>query len=275
MWVAVEGGELYVESSGTGSALLMVHGWPLDHRLFEPQVETLARVWRVVTFDRRGFGASSAPPDLGLEVDDIIAILEALALDSIHLLGMSQGARIALRFAATCPDRLRSLLLQGPAIDGFAAPASGPERIPLDEFARLTRAGGIDEVRRQWLAHPMMRLDQSPAHERARLETMMAGYEGADLLADPAATTPFTVDVPAALRSLRAPCLLLTGASETAARRAHARRLLDLLPDCREVVFRKSGHLSNLSEPASYNRQVSEFCAQADAKWAALRRSRS
>lgn len=275
MWVAVEGGELYVESSGTGSALLMVHGWPLDHRLFEPQVEALARARRVVTFDRRGFGASSAPPDLGLEVDDIIAILEALALDSIHLLGMSQGARIALRFAAIHPDRIRSLLLQGPAIDGFAAAASDAERIPLDEFARLVRAGRIDEVRKQWLAHPMMQLDGNSTAERARLDTMLAGYDGADLLADPAATTPFTTDVPAAMRNFRAPCLLLTGARETAARRAHARRLLDLLSDCREVVFRKSGHLSNLSEPRSYNRRVSEFCAMADAKWAELRRSRS
>lgn len=267
MWVEVAGGQLYVESSGSGSALLMVHGWPLDHRLFEPQVDALARAHRVVTFDRRGFGISRAPPDLGLEVDDIVAILEALSLDSIHLLGMSQGARIALRFAATRPDLIRSLLLQGPAIDGFAAAAPDAERIPLDEFSRLARAGRIDEVRKQWLAHPMMRLDAKLKHERARLEAMMAGYDGIDLLTDPAATTPFTMDVSASIRNLRAPCLLLTGARETAIRRAHARRLLELSPDCREVLLRESGHLSNLSEPQPYNRHVAEFCAMADARW--------
>jgi pimeloyl-ACP methyl ester carboxylesterase len=265
VWVDVEGGALYVESGGAGSPLLMVHGWPLDHRLFEPQAEKLGRSHRVVTFDRRGFGASSAPPDLGREVDDIVAIIDALALDSVHLLGMSQGARIALRFAATRPDLLRSLLLQAPAIDGFAPGTPDPERIPLDEFVRLAREGRIGEVRKRWLAHPMMMLDGKLAHERARLDAMMEGYEGADLLADPKRATPFTVDVSAALRRFRAPCLLLTGARETAARRAHARRLLDLLPDCREVIFPASGHLSNLSEPRSYNRYVAEFCALADA----------
>jgi pimeloyl-ACP methyl ester carboxylesterase len=262
--VDVAGGQLYVESTGSGSPLLMVHGWPLDHRLFEPQVAALARAHRVATFDRRGFGASRAPPDLGLEVDDLAAIIEALALDSVHLLGMSQGARIALRFAATRPERVRSLLLQGPAIDGFAPDASDTERIPLETFTRLARDGRMDEVRKRWLAHPMMVLDGSRAQERALLQTMMDGYDGADLLADP--PTPFTVDVPAALKSFHAPCLLLTGANETPARRAHARRLLALLPDCREVVFRKSGHLSNLSEPRSYNRHVAEFCAIADAR---------
>lgn len=264
MRVDVAGGQLYVESAGSGSALLAVHGWPLDHRLFEPQVAALARLHRVVTFDRRGFGGSRAPPDLGLEVDDLVAIIEALGLGSVHLLGMSQGARIALRFAAIRPELVRSLLLQGAAIDGFAPAAPDAERIPLEEFARLARAGRIDEVRKQWLAHPMMVLDGNLARERALLDTMMDGYHGADLLADPA--TPFTVDVTAAIRNFHAPCLLLTGANETPARRAHARRLFELLPDCREVVFRKSGHLSNLSEPRSYNRHVAEFCAEADAK---------
>ena len=60
--------------------------------------------------------------------------------------------------------------------------------------------------------------------------------------------------------------MALTGAHDTAARRSHAEKLLELMPDCRQVTFAGSGHLSNLAEAAAYNRQVLEFCARVDAE---------
>jgi pimeloyl-ACP methyl ester carboxylesterase len=265
MWVDVDGGRLYVETSGAGAPILMAHGWSLDHRLFEPQVEELAKTFQVVTFDRRGFGISQAAPDLEREVGDLQRILQALSLESIHLLGMSQGARIALRFAVTHPRTIRSLLLQGPAIDGFAIDEPASTRIPIEQYAELARAGRMDEVRRRWRAHPMMTLNGDTGRARELLDKMMSAYRGADLLANPAKTPPSAVNVLGEIGSFRAPCLLLTGARETAARKASAAKLLQLMPDCREIVFANSGHLSNLSEAEMYNRQVAGFCAMADA----------
>jgi pimeloyl-ACP methyl ester carboxylesterase len=267
MWVDVEGGRLYVETSGAGTPILMVHGWSLDHRLFEPQVEELAKTFQVVTFDRRGFGLSQAAPDLGLEVGDMHRILQALSLESIHLLGMSQGARIALRFAVTHARAVRSLLLQGPAIDGFAIDEPASQRIPIAQYAELARAGRMDEVRRRWRAHPMMTLNGDTGRARELLDRMLSAYQGADLLADRAKPPPSAVNVLGEIGSFRTPCLLLTGARETAARKAGAATLLQLLPDCREIVFANSGHLSNLAEAELYNREVADFCAMADAKW--------
>lgn len=275
MWVEVEGGKLYVESAGSGTPLLMVHGWPLDHRLFEPQVEGLAGHHRVVTYDRRGFGISQALPDPGLEIGDIARIIDALSLGAVHLLGMSQGARMALRFALKAPQQVRSLLLQGPAIDGFAAPESADERIPVAEYVRLARAGRLDDVKRLWLAHPMMALDEVPAAARALVALIMQDYRGADLL--DASRTAFAngVAVLEEVAGFRRPCLLLTGRRETAARRAHAKKLLDTLPDCTEVVMQHSGHLCNLSEPEAYNGHVIEFCARAEASDRLVRPRRS
>lgn len=266
MWVDVEGGRLYVESTGSGTPLLLVHGWPLDHRLFEPQVRQLADRHQVVTFDRRGFGISQARPDLRLEVDDIARIIDALSLGPVHLLGMSQGARIALRFALTRRQLICSLLLQGPAVDGFEAHEAPGERIPIEEYARLARAGRLDEVRRRWGAHPMMALDDAAGDARKLLKDIMQDYRGADLLAPPAAAAMPLLDE---ARAFRRPCLLLTGADETAARRAHAQKLLELMPNCRQVTLKRSGHLSHLTEPGAYNRHVREFCARADAESAA------
>lgn len=264
MRVDVDGGRLHLQATGRGSPILLLHGWPLDHRLFEPQVRYLERHFRVIAFDRRGFGRSEAPPDLAREPDDIERILEALGIRAVHLLGMSQGARVALRFAVTRPARLRSLILQAPVIDGLALEEPESERIPLDEYARLARAGSMDEVRRRWLAHPMMALPAEPAGPRRRVETIIAGYEGKDLLDHSPARDVFPHDVLEGVAHLDKECLILTGAHDTVTRREHARRLLEAMPRAREIVFRHSGHLGNLTEPEAYNRQVAEFCSLVD-----------
>lgn len=264
MWVDVDGGRLHVETAGRGAALLLLHGWSLDHRIFEPQIRSLQQILRVVAFDRRGFGRSEAPPDLRRELDDIDRILEALGLARAHLLGMSQGARIALRFAVTRPARIRSLVLQAPVIDGIALGESEGERIPIEEFAALARAGRMDEVRRRWLAHPMLALGAEHAGLRRRVEEIVADYEGKDLLDYSPARDAFPHDVLEELSHLDRACLILTGAHDTATRREHARRLLESMPCAREIVFTRGGHLSNLTEARAYNLQVSEFCASID-----------
>jgi pimeloyl-ACP methyl ester carboxylesterase len=265
MWVDVDGGRLRLHTSGNGAPIVLLHGWPLDHRIFSPQVQFLERSFRVVAFDRRGFGRSEAPPDLGRELDDIDRILEALRIATVHLLGMSQGARIALRFAVTRPGSIRSLILQAPVIDGLVLDQPGSERIPLEEFAALARAGRLSEVRRRWLAHPMMSL--SPGQERLRgdMEQIVNDYQGRDLLGYSPENLTFPYDVLAQLSRFEKPCLILTGGHDTASRREHARRLGESLPRAREVVFRQSGHLCNLQEADAYNREVADFCASVDA----------
>lgn len=265
MWVDVDGGRLRLHTSGSGSPILLLHGWPLDHRIFEPQVRFLEKSFRVTAFDRRGFGRSEAPPDLARELDDIDRILEALRVETVHLLGMSQGARIALRFAVTWPGSIRSLILQAPAIDGLVLDQPDSERIPIEELAALARAGQLDEVRRRWLAHPMMRLGSGDEQLQQAVEKIIHDYEGKDLVESPLPTTGSQHDVLALISRLNRPCLILTGRHDTAARREHARRLRESLPRAREVVFRNSGHLSNLTEPEAYNREVAAFCAGVDA----------
>jgi len=100
---------------------------------------------------------------------------------------------------------------------------------------------------------------------RRRVEEIVAGYEGKDLLDYSPARNAFPHDVLDGLSRFEQPCLVLTGARETATRREHARRLLESIPRSREIVFEHSGHLSNLTEEKRYNRTVAEFCASADA----------
>jgi pimeloyl-ACP methyl ester carboxylesterase len=263
-WVDVEQGRLFVEVCGDGPPIMMLHGWALDQRMFRPQVRELSFDFQVITFDRRGFGRSQAPPDLRQELDDIDRILDALGCRQVHLLGMSQGGRLAIRYAVTRGDRLRSLLLQGAVIDGLDVDEDPSERVPVSDYAALAKSGRLDEVRRRWMQHPMMRLGAEYTAEARLIEEILGDYTGADLVNVEAASYAFDIDVLSQLEHIGVPTLVLTGTQETPARKRHAKELLARIPGAREVLFEGSGHLSNLTSAAEYNDAVRRFCSRAE-----------
>ncbi len=264
MWIDVSGGRLYVEVTGQGPPILLIHGWPLDHRMFSPQLGPLSETLKVIAYDRRGFGQSEVPPDLRLELDDIDRILDELGLESVHLLGMSQGGRIALRYAATRLQRVRSLILQGAVVDELNLDERGRDRVPVAEYANLAKDGKLREVKIRWLEHPMMQLDSANKNEIRLLSEIIDGYSGQDLIQFEPDNYAFSGNVLAAMSSFGRPVLILTGAKETETRRKHAAELLRRIPNCHEIILSQSGHLSNLTESDFYNNTVRDFCREAE-----------
>jgi len=258
VWIDTGDGRLFVDVVGSGPPILFLHGWSLDHRMFDPQASGLCDSFRVIRCDRRGFGRSTAPPDPARETGDVERILDALEIGSAHLLGMSQGGRVALRCAVTRPKRLRSLILQGAAIDGFDAGERNDERVPMEEYAALAREGRLDDVRRRWLSHPLMRLAPGQSAAGALLARIVGDYGGADL--GVSMPRQAEVDVLSALADFRLPTLLLTGEDEAAARRRHAAEILRRVSGSREIVLPGAGHFCNLEDVASYNRALADFC---------------
>jgi pimeloyl-ACP methyl ester carboxylesterase len=246
-----------VFDSGEGEPVLLLHGWSLDHRSLEAIGTALSARYRVLNFDRRGFGNSPAPADLSREVNDIASIARALDLPRLHLLGVSQGTRVALRYAARWPGRVASLILQGAALDGYAPEEKPGEAIPIARFRELAQTGQIDTLREEWLRHPMMTEGVSDDETRALLRDCVRCYRGEDLcIGGPALPA---VDLAPALAGVQAPALILSGALETAARRAHAQRLAACLPEAREVVIDKAGHLATLTAAGVCQRHILDF----------------
>src|SRR5262245_41297316 len=117
-FVEVDGAALRVEDEGRGFPVLLVHGWALDLEMWQPQVAAWASHWRIIRFDRRGFGLSSGAPSLAADARDIESLVRRLQLDRVALVAMSQGARGALR-AAVGPlrKRIACLVLDGAPFD--------------------------------------------------------------------------------------------------------------------------------------------------------------
>ncbi len=256
--VDVAGGQLYVFDEGDGTAVLFIHGWTLDHRAFQPQLDALVGGYRVIAPDRRGFGQSTAPADLRRETDDILALLDARKIDRTHIVGMSQGGRVAIRFVLSHPDRVHSLTLQGTAADGITADEVPEERIPLEHYVDYVQSGRIGSMIKDWSSHPMMSAFGN-AEAQSAIRKMLDDYEGRDLLNFDLETYQWDGRPIDHLQDIQCPLLLITGERDAVARREIARRILNLVPDARETVIHGHGHLCNLTAPAEYNAMLGAF----------------
>ncbi len=253
--------KIYARRYGQGNPALLLHGWTLDHRSFSPQVAALARSVRVVTLDRRGCGRSTGEPDLDAEVSDLDTVINTLCGQPAHLLGVSQGGRLALRYAALRPGKVRSLVLQGAALDGYDAGEDPDEAVPLAKYTRWAADGEMERLRADWMSHPLMSAGVD-AELRSALRAMVADYTGRDLLVSSPTVTPD--DIGARLATQPLPVLIITGEYEIAERRRQAEHLLELLPRARHVIVEGAGHLVNLSHPARFNNLVTGFWKEID-----------
>ena len=102
------------EGAAGGLPIVLIHGFPFDRRMWDPQIRTLSKVCRVISYDVRGHGASETGDGqytLELFVDDLIHLLDHLKLKQAILCGLSMGGYIALRAAERNPERVRALVL--------------------------------------------------------------------------------------------------------------------------------------------------------------------
>ena len=258
--VTVAGGALPVADLGEGEALLFLHGWTLDRRVWAPQLQALGAGFRTIAFNRRGTGRDTPRPELAAEVDDIGRILDALAIDRAVMVAMSQGTRVALAFALAHPERVCGLVLQGPPLPfrGAADPVS--EAVPVDTMARLAAAGEFAAMRALWRRHPLAALD-TDTHATLMGE-ILADYCGRDLLCPSA---PLEI-APEALATLDRPTLLLTGSRESAYRHAAAALLARHLPQAERRTIAGGSHLCNLSHPDDFNAAVADFASACHAQ---------
>jgi pimeloyl-[acyl-carrier protein] methyl ester esterase len=251
--VAVPGGAIRVETLGQGWPVLLLHGWTLDRRVWVPQAQALADRYRIVALDRRGNGGSSAPPDMTRETDDILAVAEQLGLERFALVGMSQGARVAMRFAIDHPDRVTALILQGAPLSDL--PGEAEDEPPVARMAALAGAGKLAEMRDLWRDHPLMQVTGDAAKW---LDPIAADYAGRDLAARAA------LDVTQAdCARIAAPILAITGANEPASRHRVA-QALERVAGAERLDVPGCGHLCNLERADIYNAALAAFIAAHD-----------
>ncbi len=255
-YLKLDDAALRYRDQGHGPAIVFVHGWTLDLEMWDPQVAALHETFRLVRFDRRGFGLSTGSPTLLQDVEDIKTLCRHLAIGRLALVGMSQGVRATLGFALAAPERISCLILDGPPHCSRAGEAAEDE-LPLNHYRNLVRTQGINAFRREWAMHPFANLMTADRQQRDLLDAMIARYPANDLRESPAAGG--AVPAQGHLENLRTPVLVITGEHDLPSRTRAADVLASRLPEAQRAVIPAAGHLANLDNPQHYNAVVREF----------------
>lgn len=251
----IEDGQLYYEVAGEGPALILVHGFSLDTRMWDDQWAAFTAQHRVIRYDARGFGRSSVPGGSYTPVEDQAALLDHLGVDRAHILGLSRGGGIAIDFALAYPERSLSLIAVDAILHGHAWHTFGQD---LARVWALGKEAPLDVVKETWLSLPLL----APAMERpdlaARLRAMVADYSGWHWLNrdQGRAVRPYAAE---RLAEIHAPTLILNGEHDLPDFHAVAERLAQGIPDAQRVILRGVGHMSNMEDPQAFNRIVLGF----------------
>ena len=137
--------DLYYEDHGSGSPVVLIHGWPLSGASWEKQTAALlAAGHRVITYDRRGFGRSSKPA-VGYNYDtfaaDLNGVLTTLDLRNVSLVGFSMGSGEVTRYLAKYgADRVRKAVLIGTLGPYLVKAADNPEGVDPEVFEGIRKA---------------------------------------------------------------------------------------------------------------------------------------
>jgi non-heme chloroperoxidase len=261
--------ELYFEDHGTGDPVVLIHAWPMSSRIWEAQVPALVGAgYRVVAYDRRGFGASSQPWE-GYDYDtltaDLHALIEHLDLRDATLVGYSMGGGEVVRYLATYgPDRVARAVLLATALPYRLKTDDNPRGDADEALAahsldavRTDRLGFLEGFVRTWFGDGE-RADLVSEAQRGYL-LQIAAFASPQGTLD-CLTSIVRTDFRGDLAKVTVPTLLIHGDAdagvplEVTAKRAHA-----AIAGSELVVIAGGAHGLVVTHAAEVNRVLLEF----------------
>lgn len=232
---------------GDGLPVLLIHAGVTDLRSWDPLVERLGAETRCIRYDARGYGETVYEEEDGWSpVDDAVAVLDALRVDSSIVIGCSMGGGTAIDLALAHPERVAALVLIASAVSGAPEPELEPAVAELDRaIDAADERGDLDEVNRLE-AHLWL---DGPGHDgrvtgvtRELLLEMNGRALASPEPGDPAA-------VPGAfsrLDDISVPTLILVGDLDLAHIRENARHAAEVIPRARLIELRDVAHLPHM-----------------------------
>lgn len=253
-WIDVEGGQLQVRTSGDGPLVIFLHGWTLDCRIWIPQLP-LNKNMQMVMPDRRGFGRSTAPPQLTAERGDIDAIADHFGGSKVSVVGLSQGAAVALDYARTRPERLGSVALIGAPLQHVVPEPNVVQEIDRATFSAMVRNGKLTKMLTEWRNHPLTKVSTDGQY---LLNKILADYDGRDQMVDQQPLAFSRSDI----AGLAMPVLAIAGEADSPWRKDVARFIGTTAPHGNTGFIPDAGHVANLDQPEIINTLLEKFLSQ-------------
>ncbi len=239
-------GQTVVLSHVIGSSLIM----------WNPQMHVLNERYRVLRYDTRGMGLSSAPDEsysMEMLVADAVALLDAWQLEQVHWVGLSLGAMIGMGLAIHHPERLCSLVL----LDTFATPSEQARQLFESRVTASSMESMVDSALGIWFTESF-RNSRSREIELNRsqfLATSLAGYIGN-------CHAIMNLDYLDQLDRIRAPTSLIVGEFDRATPPGDSMAISERIAGSQVHLIKDAAHLCNVEQPAQVNAVLMNFLDQ-------------
>lgn len=272
-----DGVRLYFEETGSGIPIVFVHEFAGDWRSWEAQLRHFGQRYRAIAYNARGYPPSDVPESVASysqarAADDVAAVLDHLAIDRAHVVGLSMGGFATLHFGFRHPARARSLTVAG---CGYGAEADAREQF------RAEAAAIADFLRREGMAAFAEKYAYGPTRVQFENKDPRGFAEFKARLAEHSALgsantqlgcqreRPSLYHLVGDMQRLTVPTLILTGDEDWPCL-APGILMKRNVPAAALVTMANCGHAINLEAPDEFNRHVREFLAQVDAgRWPA------
>jgi pimeloyl-ACP methyl ester carboxylesterase len=266
-----DGVRLYYEETGSGTPIVFVHEFADDHRGYEGQLRHFGRRYRAIAYNARGYPPSEVPDDpdrygQARARDDILAVLDALAIRKAHIVGISMGGFATLHFGFAYPDRALSLVVAG---CGYGA-EPGKRGQFQEETART-----VALIEKEGMAVTATSYAEGPSRVQFQNKDPRGWAEFAANLARHStrgsaltmrgvqALRPSLWDLVDEMRRLEVPTLVMTGDEDDPCLEPGL-LMKRTIPTAALVVLPNTGHALNLEEPARFNRCLDDFFHQVE-----------
>ncbi|HYI00626.1 alpha/beta fold hydrolase [Hyalangium sp.] len=252
---------LRVSDVGRGEPVVCLHAGVADRRMWAPQQHALQHRYRLIAYDRRGFGETRYEPERFSHVADLMAVLDGLRLDSAVLMGCSMGGGLAIDAALAHPKRVRALVLVASAVSGAPKASDYPPAVQakLAELEAAEQRGdvaAVNELEAQcWLDGPM----QPPGRVGGATRELFLSMNGISLQAAPAGDA---IEPPPAfdrLHELTVPTLAIWGPHDFPHVQARMKHVVAQVRGARHRIIEDTAHLPGLERPEEFNPVLVEF----------------
>jgi 3-oxoadipate enol-lactonase len=229
-------------------ALLLVHGFPLDARMWTAQVEGLGDIRRVLAPDLPGHGVDTDGPQRSVDgmAKDLARVLDAAGVQQVDLAGFSMGGYVCFAFLKHFPDRVRSLAL----VDTRASADSDEGKQGRNKLAKRIQEEGSLAAAEAML--PKMFTESVNQDVRAQVASWMLESRPETLIADVIAMRD-RPDATPRLGEIKVPTLVIVGEADPITPPSDAEAMAAAIPGARVVVIPGASHLAPVEQGQAVN----------------------